>query len=324
MTNRLLIPCLLMMLVNGWQTRLPAADPAVYPVAVFPFQQRGAVNSELGEQVTVLLTAKLLEHPGLYLVEREELTKIIDEQTLNVSGMVDPSSATRIGQLTGARILVAGSVLETNDKLYVVAKVIGTETSRVLGASVKGKIDDDLDGLIGGLAKKVARTVIDRGHELVADPPPRGDRIADLKKAVGNQRLPKLSIDVRERHVGQTTIDPAAETELALYSTEVGFEVLEVREGKQNDADVLLIGEAISEFAARHGDLVSVKARLEVKAVDQTSGKVIAIDREVAIGVDLTEQIAGKSALQNAAANIASRLLPKLAKPKHPNKKKKN
>ncbi|QDV45416.1 Curli production assembly/transport component CsgG [Stieleria neptunia] len=324
MTNRLLIPCLLLMLVSGGLTRLSAADPTVYPMAVFPFQQRGVGNSDLGEQVTVLLTAELLEHPELYLVEREDLTKILDEQTLNVSGMVDPNSATKVGQLTGARILVAGSVLETNDKLYVVAKVIGTETSRVLGASVKGKMDGDLDDLAGNLAKKVARTVIDRGHELIADPPPRMDRIADLKKAVGNQRLPDLSIDVRERHVGQTTIDPAAETELTLYSTEVGFRVLEAREGKQNDADVLLIGEAISEYAARHGDLVSVKARLEVKAVDQESGQVIAIDREVAIGVDLTEQIAGKSALQHAAASIASRLLPKLVKPKHPNKKKKN
>ncbi|WP_182868404.1 CsgG/HfaB family protein [Rhodopirellula sp. JC639] len=324
MTIRLLISCLLLVFVNGWATRALASEPAVYPMAVFPFQQRGPGNSDLGEQVTMLLTAHLLERPDLYLVEREGLAKIIDEQELNLSGMVDPDSATRIGQLTGARILVVGSVSEMNDKIYVVAKAIGTETSRVLGASAKGRIDGDLDNLTGNLAEKIARTVIHRGHELVADRPTREDRIADLKKAVRNQRLPKLSIEVRERHVGQITIDPAAETELTLFSTEAGFAVTNVRESKPNDAEVLLIGEGISEFAARHGDLVSVKARLEVKAVDQTSGKVIAIDREVAIAVDLTEQIAGKSALQDAAASIATRLLPKLAQPKRAIKKKKN
>ena len=43
--------------------------------------------------------------------------------------------------------IVTGSVVVVDDSLYLVAKVIGTETSRVLGASSKGKADDDLDGL---------------------------------------------------------------------------------------------------------------------------------------------------------------------------------
>ena len=72
------------------------------------------------------------------------------------------------------------------------------------------------------------------------------------------------------------------------------------------------MGEGFSEFAMRHGNLVSVKARLEVKAVDRQTDKVIAMDRQTAVVVDLTEQIAGKSALQKAAAEIAERLLPKL------------
>jgi len=67
-----------------------------------------------------------------------------------------------------------------------------------------------------------------------------------------------------------------------------------------------------AEFAARHGNLVSVKARLEVKAVDRATGRLVAIDRHVSIGVDLSEQLAGKNALQDAAAELAGRILPKL------------
>ena len=72
--------------------------------------------------------------------------------------------------------------------------------------------------------------------------------------------------------------------------------------------------EGISELAARHGNLISVKARVELKAVDRMTDKVLVADRQAAIVVDLAEQIAGKSALQEAAAALAERILPKLVK----------
>ncbi len=46
--------------------------------------------------------------------------------------------------------------------------------------------------------------------------------------------------------------------------------------------------------------------------MDRATGKVLAAERQTAVVVDLNEQIAGKSALQEAAAQIAKRLLPKL------------
>jgi TolB-like protein len=288
---------------------------AVYPLAVFPFQERGRDVSELGGTVTDLLFANLVINPEMYLVDREDLKKILDEQELNLSGLVNPDMATKVGHLTGAKILITGSVLQVDTTLYVIAKIIGTETSRVLGASVKGGVRDELDGLIEDLAEKVGETVSKRAGDLVAKPVTREDRLAALKKKIGNGKRPTVFIDVTERHVGQTAIDPAAETELTLFCTSLGFEVIDREEGNRNEADVLIVGEGFSEFAARHGNLISVKARLEVKAVDRDTGRILAIDRHVAVAVDLTEQIAGKTALRDAAANIAGRLLPPLVGP---------
>ena len=296
-------------------------ERAVYPVAILPFQERGRDAAELGRQVTDLLFAQLIVKPDLYLVEREDITKLFDEQELNLSGLVNPGQATQVGCLTGAKIIVTGSVLVVDDSLYLVAKIIGTETSRVLGASSKGRADDDLGRLVKHLAKSVAATISERAGELVAKPVAREDRIAAIAKALGKGKRPSIWVDVLERHVGQTTLDPAAATELTLLCEELDFDVIDHAGGSRKDADVLLIGEGFSQFAARHGHLISVKARLEVKAVDGQSGELLAVDRQVAVSVDLAEQVAGKTALQDAAGSIAGRLLPKIVRPV---KKKKN
>lgn len=317
--NHFRILCSATMLALLTTATLPAqkkekreAEPTIYPVAVFPFAERGRDAEELGSQVTDLLFANLVVNPEMYLVEREEIDKLFAEQELNRSGLIDPEKATQIGYLTGAKILVTGSVLVVGDKMYVVAKIIGTETSRVLGASVKGAVDDELDGLVEKLAKNVASTISERAKDLVAKPVSKEDRLAALAKKMGKGKRASLWIDISERHIGQTTYDPAAETELTRFCKGLGFEVIDRKEGNRKDADVVLTGEGISQFASRHGNLVSVKARLEVKALDRASGKVLAVDRQTSVAVDLAEHIAGKTALQDAAVNIAERLLPKL------------
>jgi TolB-like protein len=296
--------------------RAQDAKHDIVPVAVFPFAERGNDVKDLGRQVADLMFANLVADPDIYLVERDDIKKVFDELELNASGIVRPDQAAVVGQLTGAKILVTGSVLMVGDDLYVVAKVIGTETSRVLGASAKGNPDDALDGLVKDLAGTVAETIGKRAGDLVAKRLTREDRIAALNKAIGKGKRPSVFIDVEERHVGQVVADPAAQTELALFCKEAGFKVIDAEQGNKRDADVLLTGEGFSEFAARHGNLLSVKSRLEIKAVAPKSGEVLAVDRQTTVGVDLTELVAGKSALQEAAARIAERLLPRIVKSK--------
>jgi hypothetical protein len=109
-------------------------------------------------------------------------------------------------------------------------------------------------------------------------------------------------------------IDPAAETEFSKFAKDTGFALVDPLEGPRSMTDVMVTGEGISETASRHGNLVSVKARVEIKAVDRKTGKILVSDRQTAIAVDLTENIAGKTALQNASAILAERILPQLVK----------
>ena len=51
----------------------------------------------------------------------------------------------------------------------------------------------------------------------------------------------------------EAPIDPAAETEVALFCRDLGFEVIDPADGRKSEADVQLTGEGFSEFASRHG-----------------------------------------------------------------------
>jgi len=293
----------------------PAREAArVYPTAIFSFEERGAGVKGYGAKISDFLLASLAGNPDLYFVDRTDLKKILDEQELRLSGLTKPDEAVQIGRLTGAKILISGSVLELDKTLVLSAKIMGTETGRLVTASIKGKTSDDLADLAEQLAVAVEKTIAQRSGDLVAKPVPATDRILKLKKSLEGKRLPTVWIQVAERHIGQATIDPAAETELALWCESVGFTVIDHKDGNRKHADVFLEGEAFSEFATRTGNLVSAKARVEVKAIDRKTGERLASDRQTEIAIDLAEQVAGKTALQNAAVEIAERLLPKIVK----------
>jgi TolB-like protein len=289
--------------------------PEVYPVAVIQFEERGSGAKELGPKVTDLMFAKLVSSPELFLVDRGDMKKAIDEQTLSVVGAVNPEQVTRVGQLTGAKIIVTGSVIHADKQLILVAKVIGVETTRVLGASVEGRMTDELSTLVGRLATEVSKTITEQSEKLVPPPSSSVDKLEKLREEFAKIKagtLPKVYVQILEGHVGALVIDPAAQIEISRWARELGFTVIDNVEGNIGKADVIIRGEAFSEVCGRLNSLVAVKGRMELKLIERTSGNVIAADRQTAVVLDATELVGGKQALQNAAAILALRNLPKL------------
>jgi hypothetical protein len=53
---------------------------------------------------------------------------------------------------------------------------------------------------------------------------------------------------------------------------------------------------------------------VELKILDKATGKVLGVDRQTCVAIDLSEQIAAKNALQKAAQELGERLIPQAVK----------
>lgn len=281
-------------------------------VAVFDFKSEDEAVRGLGPKAATLINANLSAEPQIITVERAELEKVLGEQELGLSGTVNPESAAKIGQLTGAKVLVTGRVFKADDQTLIVAKVIGTVTSRVYGEMVQGGPSAKLVDLSADLAKKIAADVTAKSDTLVAKVETRDERIAKIKLALAGKKLPAVSVKISEQHFGRPVIDPAAQTELSLILQQCGFTVVDGN--STNKPAIEITGDAFSAYGMQKGNLISCKSRVELKARDVASGNLLVVDRQTSVGVDIAEQTAAKTALENAADMLAERVLPKMAR----------
>ena len=273
-------------------------------VAVLPFEVRTRDGKQAGEgkSVSELISIALLENSEVELVERAELDKAMDELQLSVSGLTDKNSQNQLGKITGAKILVTGSIFRSGEKNYLVAKVIGTETSRVVGCSVSSSSDamemtEELSEKISAVIEKSASKLL---HPKITSPSVR-EQLAEVK---GNNR--KVYVHVPE-NISVAVPDPAAETELKALLLDCGFEIVNERE----EADFAVIGEAIAEAAGSYRQFASATARVEL-SIYAKGKKLLAAGalKETVAGTSYV--IAAKDAITQATLGLAVELFPTL------------
>lgn len=276
---------------------------AVPTVAILPFEarERGAEAVDAGKSVAELLTVALMESGCADLVERAELEKALNELQLSAVGLTDKESQVKLGKFVGAKILITGSLFRSGDKNYLVAKVIGTETSRVLGSSVSGT--DEFTGMVPELASKLSAILEKQSARLLPkaeEPESAAQELA--AKIKGNGR--KVFVKVRE-DISVSTPDPAAETALKKLLLRLGFTVVDSREG----ADFVILGEAVAANAGMYQKFSSASARVELSILTGDK-KLLAsgADKETMAGA--TYVIAAKEAIASAALRLSRELFP--------------
>jgi len=312
---------LILSLFASFPARADAQSPASQPttqaskltVAVLDFAADVPGNADLGKQIGETLTATLTGEPGFTLVDRAALDRTLDEHALNLTGLVGPDDAIKIGHLVGAKILITGKAFALDKSLFITAKLIGTETSLVSGVVIKGKIDSDVGDLVTQLSDKIIARLHEVGPSLVLPDDSAPDPLIALKAKLAGLALPTIGIIATDQHIGlplMPAIDPPVDNALRSLLTQAGFSVVDKDASlTKAGAQWVIKAQGFSEFSARIGSLVTCTGRVELSVVELSSDKTLFSDSITSRATDISENIAGKAALENATHELGLRIL---------------
>ena len=299
---------------NGSLIHAQEAVAQPLTVAVLSFDGADEKLQTKAAEAATLLGAQLSTNASLWCVERTEVEKILSEHTLKLTGLTDPATAVQAGKIIGARVLVTGRIIASGEGALLVAKVMSTETSRVFGETASAPSLASLDKATAELAEKIGKLLEKQRPVFQIEVEKPEARIARLRKLLDGKALPSIMVSIPEQHLRQSVPDPAAETELNKTLLALGFDVIDAKQPAKQP-DITIKGEAFSETGARRGQLVAVRSRVEAQVTRRSDEKGLAVDREAGVAVDISESVAGKTALENAARVLIERLLAKIVTP---------
>jgi hypothetical protein len=131
-------------------------------VAVMPFENKGA-SRDLGEIILDKMITVLWNQERFKVMERAALDKVIAEQSLGQSGMLDAATAAEIGKGIGVDAIVIGSVAAAaSGALSIDARVIDTESAAIIVAhdAYTGSSDaQSVKNAVENLARKITESL---------------------------------------------------------------------------------------------------------------------------------------------------------------------
>lgn len=112
-------------------------------IAVIEFSDVGGQVTNLGRFIAEELTTRLFSSGRFHVVERQLIVKLLQEQHLSMSGLVDEKTAKRAGAVLGVDLIATGTMTDLGPKLRINARVIETETSAVFAVAAADFLKND-------------------------------------------------------------------------------------------------------------------------------------------------------------------------------------
>ncbi len=176
------------------QAEKAAATMPKLKIAVARFEDKTAYGrGRLGDSATDKLTSMLANTDAFIMVERAELTRVLNEQALTLSGVIQDEKAAEVGKILGVSALIFGSVSEFGVNTESTVYGLGAKKTQTARASVTLRAVDATSGEVlfaqegVGEASTEATQVLGMGKYAGYDETLAGRALdAALGKLVGN------------------------------------------------------------------------------------------------------------------------------------------
>lgn len=136
-----------------------AAVKPTLAILFFDYSGKDEALAPLREGLAQMLISDFSAGGQVRVVERTRLKALLEEQKLGRSGQVDPTTASRLGKLLGARFLVLGSFFDLKNVLRIDARVVEVETGRIVRSVGANGAADDFWTLEKTLAQKLGEVL---------------------------------------------------------------------------------------------------------------------------------------------------------------------
>ena len=113
-------------------------------IAVLDFTDLDGDTSAFGKYLAETLITDLFDSGKFQVVERRLLTKVLEENKLKSTGLIDPATVKKLGQVLGVEAIVSGTITELASHVAVNARLVATDTAAVF-ASASEEIEKDED-----------------------------------------------------------------------------------------------------------------------------------------------------------------------------------
>jgi TolB-like protein len=191
-------------------------------IAVLDFEMIGdkMETASMGAIISEWFITGIVKSGRFDVVERAMLQKILSEQKLGTSGMIDEQSAAALGKVLGVKAIISGSLLKLQDAVDINARVISVESGSIIAAeNIRSSGKSDLHALVDELIGRILQNFPLTGYVVK-----KGDKTAiidlglDSGLSVGTEFIvyregevikhPKTGevLDVEQIHTGRLRI----------------------------------------------------------------------------------------------------------------------
>ncbi|MDD5169975.1 MAG: FlgO family outer membrane protein [Syntrophales bacterium] len=191
-------------------------EPVVLAIAPFTNVSAQKQYDWIGVGMGEALSTKLGNLPSFQLVERIKLSDAISEMKLGQSGLVDESTATKLGKVVGAEQLLTGSFQVSGNSIRVDVRILEIETGKVYKtAGANGYLDNLFelqDRIAASLLTALELPLSDEEKDLLASKPSVSPEAFRLYSQAADTYTPEgrtLSDEERINYLEQSTrLDP--------------------------------------------------------------------------------------------------------------------